>query len=148
MSMTSAENQGFISEVGLCFKVKIIIHWNFVILQVANQVMAGEGVGWLRVGRLKKLLEDESYRVMLVVKINKTFERKVGPDDHVDDVVRIFFINFEMMELRFFFIPVHYETSLERNAEIASAPRQRFGTQFCKSWFGWNGFCLSGNFIF
>lgn len=45
-------------------------------------------MGWLRVGRLKKLLEDESYRVMLVVKINKTFERKVGPDDHVDDVVR------------------------------------------------------------
>ncbi|CAL8079643.1 unnamed protein product [Orchesella dallaii] len=66
-SNTSAENQAFISEV-------------------ANQVLAGEGVGWLRVGRLKKLFEDESYRVMAVAKLNKTLERKIGPDDHIDDV--------------------------------------------------------------
>ncbi|CAG7683786.1 unnamed protein product [Allacma fusca] len=66
-STTSAENQNFIQEV-------------------ANQVLNGEGVGWLKVGRLKKLLEDESYRVMLVAKINKTLDRKVGPDDHIDDV--------------------------------------------------------------
>lgn len=46
-------------------------------------------MGWLKVGRLKKLLEDESYRVMLVAKINKTLDRKVGPDDHIDDVVCI-----------------------------------------------------------
>jgi len=44
-------------------------------------------VGWLRVGRLKKLFEDESYRVMTVAKINKTLDRKIGPDDHIDDVV-------------------------------------------------------------
>jgi len=50
-------------------------------------VLAGEGVGWLKVGRLKKLLEDESYRVMMVAKLNKTLEKKVGPDDHIDDVV-------------------------------------------------------------
>lgn len=55
--------------------------------QVANQVLNGEGVGWLRIGRLKKLFEDESYRVMMVAKINKTLDRKIGPDDHIDDVV-------------------------------------------------------------
>lgn len=50
-------------------------------------MLAGEGVGWLRVGRLKKLMEDECYRVMMVAKINKTLGRRVGPDDHIDDVV-------------------------------------------------------------
>lgn len=45
-------------------------------------------MGWLRVGRLKKLFEDEGYRVVAVAKINKTLERKIGPDDHIDDVVR------------------------------------------------------------
>lgn len=44
-------------------------------------------MGWLRVGRLKKLFEDESYRVMAVAKLNKTLDRKIGPDDHIDDVV-------------------------------------------------------------
>ena len=69
-SSTSAENQAFISEV-------------------TNQVLAGEGVGWLRIGRLKKLFEDESYRVMAVAKLNKTLDRKIGPDDHIDDVVSL-----------------------------------------------------------
>ncbi|XP_021954472.1 MAP kinase-activating death domain protein isoform X3 [Folsomia candida] len=64
---TSAENQAFMYEV-------------------ANQVLNGEGVGWLRVGRLKKLFEDEGYRVVAVAKINKTLDRKIGPDDHIDDV--------------------------------------------------------------
>lgn len=53
---------------------------------MTNQVLAGEGVGWLRVGRLKKLFEDESYRVMAVAKLNRTLDRKIGPDDHIDDV--------------------------------------------------------------
>lgn len=44
-------------------------------------------------GRLKKLFEDESYRVMAVAKLNKTLDRKIGPDDHIDDVVsrKLFF---------------------------------------------------------
>jgi len=92
-------------------------------------VMAGEGVGWLRVGRLKKLLEDESYRVMLVVKINKTFERKVGPDDHVDDVVSMTsWTDSHQPQLRsliiIYLIKVRFKASLERNAETTSAACQ------------------------
>jgi len=55
---------------------------------VCNQVLEGEGVGWLKLNRLKKLMEDESYRSLVLSKLNKTLERKVGPDDHIDDVVR------------------------------------------------------------
>lgn len=31
-------------------------------------------------------MEDESYRNLVVSRLNKTLERKVGPDDHIDDV--------------------------------------------------------------
>ncbi|CAG2102176.1 unnamed protein product [Medioppia subpectinata] len=49
-------------------------------------VLEGEGVGWLRLSRVRKLMEDESYRALVVSRINKTLERKVSPDDHIDDV--------------------------------------------------------------
>ncbi|XP_066600178.1 MAP kinase-activating death domain protein [Prorops nasuta] len=53
---------------------------------VITQVMAGEGISWLKVSRLKKLMEDESYRDMVVTKLNKGLNRKISPDDHIDDV--------------------------------------------------------------
>lgn len=51
-----------------------------------QQVLAGEGVGWLKFNRLKKLMEDESYRILVLGKLNKTLDRKIAPDDHIDDV--------------------------------------------------------------
>ncbi|XP_023247845.1 MAP kinase-activating death domain protein [Copidosoma floridanum] len=53
---------------------------------VITNVMTGEGVGWLKLKRLKQLMEDESYRDFMVTKLNKGLNRKISPDDHVDDV--------------------------------------------------------------
>ncbi|KFB40134.1 map-kinase activating death domain protein (madd)/denn/aex-3(c.elegans) [Anopheles sinensis] len=66
-SSSNSENQGFLKDL-------------------VNQVLAGEGVGWLKLNRLKKLMEDESYRMLVLGKLNRTLERKIGPDDHIDDV--------------------------------------------------------------
>lgn len=52
-----------------------------------TSVLEGEGVGWLKLNRLKKLMEDESYRSFVVSKLNKTLDKKIAPDDHIDDVV-------------------------------------------------------------
>lgn len=52
-----------------------------------NQVLAGEGVGWLKINRLKNLMKDESYRDFIVTKLNKNLSRKISPDDRIDDVV-------------------------------------------------------------
>lgn len=52
-----------------------------------NQVLEGEGVGWLKLNRLKKLMEDESYRNFVVSKLNRTLDKKISPADHIDDVV-------------------------------------------------------------
>lgn len=74
--------------------ILIISHNNFTqfkfspnIFQVVTQVLAGEGVGWLKLNRLKKLMEDENYRDLVVTKLNKGLNRKISPDDHIDDVV-------------------------------------------------------------
>lgn len=70
-SANDAENQAFLRDI-------------------VNQVQEGEGVGWLKLNRLKKLMEDESYRNFVLSKLNKTLDRKIAPDDHIDDVVSIY----------------------------------------------------------
>lgn len=57
--------------------------------ETINSVLEGEGVGWLKLSRVKKLMEDENYRNLVVSRLNKTLERKIGPDDHIDDVVSL-----------------------------------------------------------
>lgn len=56
--------------------------------QVLTQVIEGEGIGWLKLNRVRKLMEDETYRMIIVSGLNRTLDRKIGPDDHIDDVVR------------------------------------------------------------
>lgn len=69
-SSSNSENQAFLKDVVI-------------------QVLAGEGVGWLKFNRLKKLMEDESYRILVLGKLNKTLDRKIAPDDHIDDIVSV-----------------------------------------------------------
>lgn len=66
-STSNSENQAFLTDV-------------------INQVLAGEGVGWLKLNRLRKLMEDESYRMLVLGKLNRTLDKKIAPDDHIDDV--------------------------------------------------------------
>ncbi|KAB7507524.1 MAP kinase-activating death domain protein [Armadillidium nasatum] len=64
---TTSENQAFLKDV-------------------LTQVIEGEGIGWLKQNRVRKLMEDESYRTLVVSGLNRTLDRKIGPDDHIDDV--------------------------------------------------------------
>ena len=72
-----------------------------------NQVLDGEGVGWLKLTRIRKLMEDENYRNLVVSRLNKTLDQKIGPDEHIDDVVRFVFIPyFVIVELKNFLFSV------------------------------------------
>lgn len=44
-------------------------------------------MGWLKLNRIRKLMEDENYRNLVVSRLNKTLDQKIGPDEHIDDVV-------------------------------------------------------------
>lgn len=54
---------------------------------VCAHVLLGEGIGWLKLNRLKKLMEDESFRILVLSKLNRTLDKRIAPDDHIDDVV-------------------------------------------------------------
>ena len=54
--------------------------------EVVDGVLEGSGAGWLKLARVRKLMEDESYRSLVVTRLNKAIDCKVGPDDHMEDV--------------------------------------------------------------
>lgn len=54
--------------------------------EVVDAVLDGNGVGWLKLARVRKLVEDENYRTLVVTRLNKGIDCKVGPDDHMEDV--------------------------------------------------------------
>ena len=61
---------------------------NHFLKEVVEQVTAGDGVGWLKLTRLRKLMEEEHYRTLVLSKLQSNIESKVAPDDHIEDVVR------------------------------------------------------------
>lgn len=54
--------------------------------EVTALVMQGEGIGWLKLNRVKKLMEDESYRNLVLSQLNKNIESRIRPDDRIGDV--------------------------------------------------------------
>jgi len=65
----SSENQQFLKDVTL-------------------SVLEGRGVGFLKQGRVKKLMEDENYRNFVVSRLNTALEKKLTDENqHLDDVV-------------------------------------------------------------
>ena len=57
--------------------------------EVINSVLDGQGLSWLKVSRIKKLMEDENYRNFVVSRLNRNLDKKLSEDArHIDDVVR------------------------------------------------------------
>ncbi|WAR01209.1 MADD-like protein, partial [Mya arenaria] len=55
--------------------------------EVVASVLEGQGISWLKMGRVKKLLEDENYRNFMVSRLNKNLDKKLSDDDtHIEDV--------------------------------------------------------------
>ena len=71
LSFVGSENQQFLKDV-------------------ITSVLEGQGVGWLKLGRVKKLMEDENYRNFVVSRLNTSMDKKLSDEElHVEDVVSI-----------------------------------------------------------
>lgn len=56
--------------------------------EITTGVLEGRGVGWLKMGRVKKLMEDETYRNFMVSRLNTSLDKKLSNhNQHLDDVV-------------------------------------------------------------
>ncbi|XP_050410636.1 MAP kinase-activating death domain protein isoform X2 [Patella vulgata] len=54
---------------------------------VVNSVMEGQGTSWLKMGKIKTLMEDENYRNFVVSRLNKNLDKKLTDESvHIDDV--------------------------------------------------------------
>ncbi|XP_029633967.1 MAP kinase-activating death domain protein isoform X5 [Octopus sinensis] len=55
--------------------------------EIISSVVEGHGVSWLKINRLKKLMEDENYRNFVVSRLNKNLDKKLTDDSqHIEDV--------------------------------------------------------------
>lgn len=55
---------------------------------VTAAILEGRGVGWLKLNRVKKLMEDENYRNFVVSRLNTSLEKKLSDESqHIEDVV-------------------------------------------------------------
>ncbi|XP_070200468.1 MAP kinase-activating death domain protein-like isoform X4 [Littorina saxatilis] len=55
--------------------------------EVINGVLDGQGLSWLKVNRIKKLMEDENYRNFVVSRLNRNLDKKLPEDARqIEDV--------------------------------------------------------------
>lgn len=67
--------------------------------EVVTSVLDGQGIGWLKINRVKKLMEDENYRNFVLSRLNTNLDKKYSDeDDHIEDVVS----NIEKTRIYFF----------------------------------------------
>ncbi|XP_060069151.1 MAP kinase-activating death domain protein-like isoform X2 [Ylistrum balloti] len=54
---------------------------------IVTNVLDGQGVSWLKLGRIRRLMEDENYRNFIVSRLNKNLDKKLNDDtQHLEDV--------------------------------------------------------------
>ncbi|CAF3636947.1 unnamed protein product, partial [Rotaria sordida] len=55
--------------------------------EIVTNVLDGLGIGWLKINRVKKLMEDENYRNFVLGRLNVNLDKKYSDeDDHIEDV--------------------------------------------------------------
>lgn len=56
--------------------------------EIVTNVLDGLGIGWLKISRVKKLMEDENYRNFVLSRLNVNLDKRYcDEDDHIEDVV-------------------------------------------------------------
>ncbi|CAF0724283.1 unnamed protein product [Brachionus calyciflorus] len=55
--------------------------------EVLTNVLEGQGIGWLKLNRIKRLMEDENYRNFVLSRLNTSLDKKLSSDEeHIEDV--------------------------------------------------------------
>jgi hypothetical protein len=55
--------------------------------EVLISVLEGQGVGWLKYNRVKRLMEDENYRNFILSRLNTSLDKKLlNDEEHIEDV--------------------------------------------------------------
>ena len=71
-----------------CFLSKSVSENQQFLKEVVHSVLDGQGVGWLNMKRVRRLLESEQLRVFVLSKLNRTIQSEEdAQQDIIQDVV-------------------------------------------------------------
>ena len=59
---------------------------NVAIKETVDRVLLGEGIGWLKLNRLKKLMEEEMHRCLMLNYLQRKFGQHLTRDGHIEDL--------------------------------------------------------------
>ena len=59
---------------------------NITIKETVDRVLLGEGIGWLKLNRLKKLMEEEMHRSLMLNYLQRKFGQHLTRDGHIEDL--------------------------------------------------------------
>lgn len=54
-----------------------------------TSVLEGQGVGWLKYNRVKRLMEDENYRNFVLSRLNTSLDKKLANDEEHIECIRV-----------------------------------------------------------
>ena len=59
---------------------------NILIKDAVDRVLMGEGIGWLKYNRMKKMMEEEMHRSLLLNYLQRKFGQHLTRDGHIEDL--------------------------------------------------------------
>ena len=59
---------------------------SIAIKETVDRVLLGEGIGWLKLNRLKKLMEEEMHRSLMLNYLQRKFGQHLTRDGHIEDL--------------------------------------------------------------
>ena len=105
---------------------------------IVGNVLDGQGIGWLKINRVKKLMEDENYRNFVLSRLNINLDKKYSDeDDHIEDIVRLEVVLQKESENNSFL--ENQSSGIQRNDQYSSCGNSRFRSDLRKQWSRWYG---------
>jgi len=87
-SLTTSNNSILIRQQSVETKANTHSENQQFLKDIVTNVLDGQGIGWLKINRVKKLMEDENYRNFVLSRLNINLDKKYSDeDDHIEDIV-------------------------------------------------------------
>ena len=118
--------------------------------EIVTSILDGLGIGWLKISRVKKLMEDENYRNFVLSRLNINLDKRYSDeDDHIEDVVsdaddlHSYSAHISVTFVRFVLFLESQQGCIQRHDQYSSSCYSRSRSDIREQWRRWNGLDLS-----
>lgn len=68
------------------YEATVSVDNSIVLKEAVDRVLMGEGIGWLKLNRMRKLMEEEMHRSLLLNYLQRKFGQHLTRDGHIEDL--------------------------------------------------------------